>query len=461
MNLQDPFLLQVVIGAAGAISVVLAFIEILADVSEKKTTPAPTDWRRRDAEDFKEEERKTREESERRQEVTEPAQSESDIMRAEARNLIEQSENLQEQSEKLIHTGDSAIEEADQALEDYESNLTAGSRVTYGLTKTRSSFLSKLSGIFSSSEKKETEKTLSELEDLLVLSDVGVGTAKLITDKLRQQELPFEESAVKAALSQELVSILGHDEAKELTAEKVDGELKVVLVIGVNGAGKTTTIAKLTKKLQSKGAQVTLAAGDTFRAAAVQQLRTWGDRLAVEVVAGAENAKPSTVVFDAIKRAKSAGSDVLIIDTAGRLHTRSNLMKELESIVSIIGREVVGAPHETLLVVDGTSGQNALVQAREFSTSSKAASSDVTGVIVTKLDGTPKGGVVVSIKQELDIPVRYIGVGEQSDDLVLFNPNEFVHALLEGSVSQNVEFEAPSAASNEPKRKVNRRRKHA
>jgi fused signal recognition particle receptor len=201
----------------------------------------------------------------------------------------------------------------------------------------------------------------------------------------------------------------------------------VILVVGVNGVGKTTTVAKLATRYEAQGKKVLAVAADTFRAAAVQQLKEWGSRKGFEVYAGAENAKPAAVVFDGMVAAKEKGADVVLIDTAGRLHTKSNLMQELEGVRNSIRRHIPDAPHETILVVDGVSGQNALMQARDFN-----ASTPLTGLVVTKLDGTPKGGIIVAISQELKIPVVYVGVGEKAEDLLPFSPDEFVDGLFSG-----------------------------
>ena len=233
-------------------------------------------------------------------------------------------------------------------------------------------------------------------------------------------------------LGETLRQLLKDGVRKELTEVGSDHRLYtpvesplVVLVVGVNGVGKTTTVAKLATRYQSQGKKVLAVAADTFRAAAVQQLQEWGSRKSFEVYAGAENAKPAAVVFDGMIAAKEKGVDVVLIDTAGRLHTKSNLMQELEGVRNSIRRHIPDAPHETILVVDGISGQNALMQARDFN-----ASTPLTGLVVTKLDGTPKGGIIVAISQELKIPVMYVGVGEKAEDLLPFSADEFVEGLF-------------------------------
>lgn len=226
-------------------------------------------------------------------------------------------------------------------------------------------------------------------------------------------------------MKSKLHSLLDQGRGRAIEPRRKESGPMVVLVVGVNGVGKTTTVAKLANQWNEQGARVLLVAADTYRAAAVEQLRDWGTRIGVEVVSGGTDAKPAAVVFDAMAKGKAENFDVVLIDTAGRLHTRSNLMQELEGVLNVIRKHQSDAPHETILVVDGTTGQNALAQATEFN-----AAAPLTGLIVTKLDGTPKGGIVVAIRRELGIPVRYIGVGESSADLREFDAAEFVEALL-------------------------------
>lgn len=302
-----------------------------------------------------------------------------------------------------------------------------------GLEKSRTHFFSRLSGLFGGNAKALTSEFLDELEMLLISSDLGVKTTGQVLELLRiraAEERGIDENTLRKLLKDELVRILEWVGERDIVPVKVNGQPKVVLFVGVNGVGKTTTVAKLGKKFSDAGAKVILGACDTFRAAATEQLSYWGERIGVSVVSGEDGTKPSTVAYQTIHRGLEEGADVALIDTAGRLHTRVNLMNELKSVCSIIDREQPGAPHEVILVVDATTGQNALTQAREFNQIAK-----LTGVIVTKLDGTPKGGIVVAIKEELGIPVRYIGIGEGEDDLQVFSPVEFVDALLEEGVS--------------------------
>lgn len=296
-----------------------------------------------------------------------------------------------------------------------------------GLAKTReeTGFFGKLKNLLSG--KKEIAPSIAtEIEELLLTSDVGVKTTARIlgglTARLGRGELSDEE-AVWGALREEacrIVDVEGRTGPLEQTATPT-----VILFVGVNGAGKTTTIGKLARQLKSQGHSVMLAAGDTFRAAAVEQLRAWGERTECEVVAGKEGADPSSVLFDAVERAKQSGVDFLLADTAGRLHTKANLMQEMTKIERTLGKALPGAPHEIFLVIDATNGQNAMAQAREF----KEALS-VSGLILTKLDGTARGGVVLGICDTLSVPVRYVGVGEKPEDLQEFGAAEFVEALL-------------------------------
>ena len=291
-----------------------------------------------------------------------------------------------------------------------------------GLAKTRKNIADKLGTLILG--QKIDEAFLEELEEALIASDVGVETAayvlKDLTERFKRQELSTPDQ-VRERLKHLLLEILSSATSKFSVAASPS----VVLVIGVNGTGKTTTIGKLARWLQSQGKQVMLAAGDTFRAAASEQLSIWGERAGIPVIKHQEGADPSAVVFDAVTAAKARAVDVLIVDTAGRLHTKSNLMEELKKVKRIVSRELPGAPHETLLVLDGNTGQNALVQARMFH-----EAIGVTGIVLTKLDGTSKGGIVFAINKELGIPVKFVGIGEAIEDLREFEPKEFVDALL-------------------------------
>jgi fused signal recognition particle receptor len=268
---------------------------------------------------------------------------------------------------------------------------------------------------------------LEELEMLLIASDIGLKTIDKVLENVKQNAKRKElkdENALKNLVENELNGFLIQD--NELLIES--HETFVILVVGVNGAGKTTTIGKLAKKLQNSGKSVMLAAGDTFRAAAIEQLQTWGDRNDVPVVAGKIGGDSAATIFDAYQSAKAKKIDVLIADTSGRLHTQSNLMAELEKIKKVLGKGGDNAPHEVMLVVDGTAGQNAIAQAKAFN-----ESVELTGISITKLDGTAKGGVVFAISDELNLPIRFIGLGEGIDDLQVFNPKQFSADIFDNS----------------------------
>ena len=334
--------------------------------------------------------------------------------------------------------------------------------VNVGLRKTRSSFFAKLKNLFRG-HSLESEEAFSLLEELLISSDLGVQTAKRLLTKVRENHPNFSdlnEESLTSVLKNEVNKILSDSRNTEITPDRVDGKPKVILVVGVNGVGKTTTIGKLASKYQSQGKKVLLAACDTFRAAAVEQIKVWSERSGVELFAGDEGAKPSTVAYQAVHKALKEDFDVLLVDTAGRLHNRVNLMNELTSVVGIIDREYNGAPHETILVLDASTGQNALQQAREFNNKAK-----LSGIVITKLDGTPKGGIVVAIKDELDVPIRYIGVGEGIDDLRHFSSLEFVEALFQKDKNQTIFLDKPKLTSTKkepgkPKVAKRKRRKY-
>lgn len=290
---------------------------------------------------------------------------------------------------------------------------------------------------------------------MLVGSDLGVGTVtSLISDVRADLESGKEvgESELTTRIKDKVCSVLlagAPIDAEIAPVRRDNGDPLVVMVVGVNGVGKTTTVAKIASQWKGKGASVMMVAADTFRAAAVEQISEWGQKLDVPVAKGEPNSKPGAVVFDAMERAKKEGIDAVIIDTAGRLHTKSNLMQELEGLKNIVKKHQPDAPHETILVVDGTTGQNAISQARQFN-----EAVELSGLVVTKLDGTPKGGVVVAIKDELGIPVRYIGVGESEEDLRPFIPREFVEAIF----SDNGGSSQQGSSINAEKRKRRRRR---
>ena len=291
-----------------------------------------------------------------------------------------------------------------------------------GLFKTKNAIVDKIDNLFKSFRKVD-EDLFDELEELLISADIGVNTTEDILDELREfvKENKIKDAdEVKSALLNIMRNLIGEHEPLNLSTKPA-----VILIVGVNGVGKTTSIGKISKELKSQGKKVVVAAADTFRAAAAEQLSVWCERAGVDIVKQAAGADPASVVFDAIGAVKSRNADVLIIDTAGRLHNKKNLMDELAKIDRVISRELPDSARETLLVLDATTGQNAVIQAREFKEAAK-----LTGLILTKLDGTAKGGITLSIKRELGIPVKFIGVGEQIDDMKPFNAEEFANALF-------------------------------
>lgn len=297
-----------------------------------------------------------------------------------------------------------------------------------GLEKTRNSFTSKVNDLVARYRKVD-EDFFEELEDLLLQADVGFETVMELMDKLRfevQRQNIKDTNGIQAIISEKLVEIYesGEDKLTELNIQQ-KGDLTVILFVGVNGVGKTTTIGKLAHRLKSEGKTVMLAAGDTFRAGAIDQLQVWGERVGVEVIAQSEGSDPAAVMYDAIRAAKTRNADVLICDTAGRLQNKVNLMNELEKVHRVISREVPNAPHEVLLALDATTGQNALVQAQMFK-----EVTNVTGIVLTKLDGTAKGGIVLAIRNKLHIPVKFVGLGEKMDDLQPFDAERYVYGLF-------------------------------
>ena len=296
-------------------------------------------------------------------------------------------------------------------------------KIKEGLKKTKDSLMGNIERLLNSFTKID-EEFFEELEETLIMSDIGAETSMAVCDELRKRvrEKGIKDvSEIKSELKEILIGMLGEDKKLDLSTKP-----SVILVIGVNGVGKTTSIGKIAYNLRRQGKSVLVAAADTFRAAAIEQLSVWCDRAGAELVHQNEGSDPAAGVFDAAAAAKKRGADVLIVDTAGRLHNKKNLMAELAKIDRVISRELPGASRETLLVLDSTTGQNAVVQAKEFK-----ESADITGLILTKLDGTAKGGAVFAIKDILDIPVKYIGVGEQIEDMQPFDADMFVEALFD------------------------------
>ena len=323
---------------------------------------------------------------------------------------------------------DKSIEELKEREAAVEREL--GQRFSKAIEKTRDSINNRLDTIFEG-RKQIDDALLDELEEMLISTDIGVQTTMQILEAIRKgvsrQEIS-DIAALKATMKRELLDILKHSTDRGVASEtSVDASIKpyVLMVVGVNGVGKTTTIGKLSQRIKNEGNDVLICAADTFRAAASDQLEIWAGRAGVPIVQQKQGTDPAAVLFDALQSAKSRNSDVLIVDTAGRLHNKANLMAELEKMKRIAGREVEGAPHETLLVLDAVTGQNGLEQARQFT---KVA--DVTGIVLTKLDGTAKGGIAVAISKELNLPIRYVGIGEQVDDLMVFDAESYVNGLF-------------------------------
>ena len=294
------------------------------------------------------------------------------------------------------------------------------SRLVSGLTKTRDNIVSGIDSVFSGFSHID-EEFYEELEEILIMGDLGVRATESILEDLRKK---VKENHIKEQMK------------VEETAYRFENETSVVLVIGVNGVGKTTTVGKVAGKLKEQGKKVVIAGADTFRAAAGDQLKEWANRSGVDMIGGAEGSDPGSVVYDATQAAKARNADVLLVDTAGRLHNKKNLMNELGKINKILENELPNAYRETLVVLDATTGQNALVQAKEFSEVAK-----ISGIVLTKMDGTAKGGIAVAIQSELSVPVKYIGVGETIDDLQKFDSDEFVNALFKKDSSDEKEDE--------------------
>jgi signal recognition particle-docking protein FtsY len=297
------------------------------------------------------------------------------------------------------------------------------SRLVKGLTKTRDNIVSGIDNIFSGFSSIDDD-FYEEIEETLIMGDLGISTTEKIIEDLRAK---VKEHKIKDPSECKKLLIESIKEQMDIgeNAYDFENQKSIVLVIGVNGVGKTTSVGKLSGQLKEKGKKVLMAAADTFRAAAIEQLTEWSNRAGVEIIAQKEGSDPAAVIFDAIQAAKARNTDVLICDTAGRLHNKKNLMEELKKINRIIEKEYSGAYRENLVVLDGTTGQNALAQAKQF-----MEVADITGIILTKLDGTAKGGIAIAIQSELGIPVKYIGVGEHIDDLQKFNAEEFVNALF-------------------------------
>ncbi len=310
----------------------------------------------------------------------------------------------------------------DEKAEDVKPKLSMFEKLASGLHKTKANILNKLSSVFTS--EKIDEDTLGKLEEALYTSDIGVKTTDKILEEVRKKIKSGEEIAnIKDLIKDVMVSLIKTDERREI---KIAEKPHVILVVGVNGNGKTTSIGKLAYYYKNKGYKVLIGAADTFRAAAIEQLEVWADRSGADFVKNKMNSDPAAVAYDSYKAGEARGADIVLIDTAGRLHNKVNLMNELEKISRVLKKLNPNAPHEVLLVLDATTGQNALSQAKQF-----GRTSGVTGIVLTKLDGTAKGGVTIAINQELDIPVKFIGIGEQKEDIQEFDPESFVRSIFE------------------------------
>lgn len=308
-----------------------------------------------------------------------------------------------------------------------------------GLSKTRNSFSERVNDLVSRYRQVD-EEFFEELEEILISADVGVATVLDLIDDLKSEVKRRnikDPQDVQAVISEKLIDIyeFGEEQIGELNMQQND--LTVILFVGVNGVGKTTTIGKIAHKFKQEGKKVVMAAGDTFRAGAIEQLEVWGERVGVDVIKQSAGSDPAAVMYDAVQSAKARKADVLLCDTAGRLQNKVNLMKELEKVKRVIEREIPGAPHEVLLVLDATTGQNALSQAKTFS-----EATNVTGIVLTKLDGTAKGGIVLAIRNELKLPVKFVGLGEKVDDLQPFDTEQYIYGLFANAVEEETEKEA-------------------
>jgi len=383
--------------------------------------PAPVDVARREAEEAAEEARKKEEYRQKK---------EAERLEKERRRVEREEEERrarEEQARKAREAEEARLLEEEAKRRRAEAE--AGRTLAAGLEKTRGGFMARLQGIFGGTRQVD-ESTLAEMEEILFTADIGVKTATALLESARERVKRRElddPAKLKAALRQEISRIVSLGGPGGANREFAVGPSRprVIMVVGVNGSGKTTTVGKLAAKLGQAGHRVLLGAGDTFRAAAGEQLEVWADRVGAPVVRGKDGSDPASVCFEAVKRGVEEKVDVVLLDTAGRLHTKLPLMEELKKVKRVVDKALPGAPHEVLLVLDATNGQNAIAQARQFH-----EALGVTGIALTKLDGTAKGGVVIGISDELRIPVRYVGVGEKVADLRAFDPEEFVDALF-------------------------------
>ena len=341
------------------------------------------------------------------------------------KNLFKTDKNTEEVTKQEVKIEKEEVKEVEKVIETkVEESVKVYEK---GLTKSRDNFVSKLIGL-NNKYKKITEEYFEELEEILIMADIGVNTVMDFMERLRKRvkhERIEDVAYLNELIVDELFIIYVNDEVIVNKINYAKEGPTVVLFVGVNGVGKTTTIAKLADKLKSEGKNVMLVAGDTFRAGATKQLEEWANRVGVDFTGAYEGADPASVIFDGITKAKEQGTDVVLIDTAGRLQNKTNLMSELEKINRVIGKLIEDAPHETLLVIDATTGQNGISQAKSFK-----EITDITGIVLTKLDGTAKGGIVLAIKESVGIPVKYIGFGETKDDLQVFDIEKYIYGLF-------------------------------
>ena len=391
----------------------------------------------------KEAEKTTEEIQEEAQKESEESQDEANQIQSDANKLEAEFQN--EQAEEKQNEADQLYEQADEVKETVqpiepvenkpvEEEINSQEKYEKGLIKTRKTFKDRMNELFANFRSVD-EDFFEEVEETLIGADVGFETSMKIADELRQEvklKNAKKPAAVQNAIIEKLVDLYEAEGIDEVNAINYQNDgLTVLLFVGVNGTGKTTSIGKLAHQLKQEGKKVLLAAADTFRAGAIDQLVVWGERSEVEVVHGKAGGDPAAVVYDAMIRAKAEEVDILLVDTAGRLQNKVNLMNELDKINRVIKREDPSAPHEVLLVVDATTGQNAMNQAKQFK-----ETTDVTGLVLTKLDGTAKGGIVLAIRNELHLPVKLVGLGEGIDDLETFDPNQFVVGLFKGLLQE-------------------------
>ncbi|MCS4486243.1 signal recognition particle-docking protein FtsY [Staphylococcus americanisciuri] len=382
---------------------------------------------------------------------------------AKSEEVTHKEEKVETQSEPVIEDGGQSEttepkpmkeSEPDWTKQDFDDDLISieefeelesqkiGAKFRDGLEKSRENFQNQLNNLLAHYRKVD-EDFFEALEEMLIQADVGFNTVMELVDELRMEAKRrniTETVDLREAIVEKIVEIYHQEDDKSEEMAIEEDRLNVILMVGVNGVGKTTTIGKLAHRYKAQGKKVMLAAGDTFRAGAIEQLEVWGERVGVEVIRQAEGADPAAVMYDAMNAAKNKGVDILICDTAGRLQNKQNLMNELEKVKRVIGRAIPEAPHEVLLCLDATTGQNALAQAKAFK-----EVTDVTGIVLTKLDGTAKGGIVLAIRNELHIPVKYVGLGEQLDDLQPFNAESYVYGLFADMIEENVAEEDEQA----------------